>query len=165
MRSVSQKLQTEILFASETLDDWMICQANYLYLENIFKNLEIKSKLPNENTMFETVDKFFVKTMKQLAQNKQVHRIIKPDLHKSFKKHKETLQLINKALENYLELKRKCFPRFYFLSNDDLLDVLANSQDTKVIQKHTKKMFEAVFRLYFKDTDEHGNPLLEDINY
>lgn len=94
-----------------------------------------------------------------------MHRIIRADLHKNFKKHKETLQIINKALEAYLEQKRKLFPRFYFLSNDDLLDILANSQDTLIIQKHTKKMFEAVFRLFFKDTDDDGNPLMEDINY
>ena len=26
-------------------------------------------------------------------------------------------------------------------------------------------MFEAVYKLYFKDTDDNGNPLLDDINY
>ena len=91
LRKASQKLQTEILFASETLDDWMICQNNYIYLENIFKNSEIKGKLPTENAMFDHVDRFFIKTMKTVNSTKQVHKIIKPDLSKQLKKNKESL--------------------------------------------------------------------------
>ena len=37
----------------------------------------------------------------------------------TFKKHKDTLNNVQKALENYLELKRVAFPRFQFLSNDE----------------------------------------------
>jgi dynein heavy chain len=32
-----------------------------------------------------------------------------------------------------METKRKAFPRFYFLSNDELIDILANSQNMDVV--------------------------------
>ncbi len=47
----------------------------------------------------------------------------------AFKGHKDTLNNIQKALENYLEVKKVCFPRFYFLTNDDLLEILAKAND------------------------------------
>lgn len=35
----------------------------------------------------------------------------------------EKLEMIERALEIYLESKRMLFPRFYFISNDDMLEV------------------------------------------
>lgn len=36
----------------------------------------------------------------------------------------EKLEHIERALELYLETKRQLFPRFYFISNDDMLEVI-----------------------------------------
>jgi len=33
-----------------------------------------------------------------------------------------------------MELKRTSFPRFYFLSDDELIDILANSLNYDVVQ-------------------------------
>ena len=54
------------------------------------------------------------------------------------------LEDIQKSLELYLETKRNAFPRFYFISNEDLLEILGQSKNPPAVQPHLKKLFDNV---------------------
>ena len=72
------------------------------------------------------------------------------------------LEQCEKALQDYLETKRIAFPRFYFVSPMDLLDILAKGTNPQLILKHLAKCFDNVHNLKFT-ADDDGAPTKEAI--
>jgi dynein heavy chain, axonemal len=67
----------------------------------------------------------------------------------TFKVANKTLEAISSDLEDFLSMKRMAFPRFYFLSNDELLEILAQTKNVHAVQPHIQKCFDGIKRLEF----------------
>ena len=57
------------------------------------------------------------------------------------------MESVRKALEDFLETKRQIFPRFYFISNDMLLEILGQSKNPQAVQPHLKNCFDNIRQL------------------
>lgn len=55
-----------------------------------------------------------------------------------------------KALNDYLEQKKKVFPRFYFLSNQSLLTILSNGQNPPKVCEFIGDCFDGLKTLRFE---------------
>lgn len=64
------------------------------------------------------------------------------------------LVICEKALAEYLETKRLAFPRFYFVSSADLLDILSNGNQADLVIRHLTKLFDSIAKLKFNETDQ-----------
>eukprot|EP00069_Balaena_mysticetus_P013367 bmy_01484T0 len=64
----------------------------------------------------------------------------------------EGLEKCQKSLNDYLDSKRNAFPRFFFISDDELLSILGNS-DPLCVQEHMIKMYDNIALLRFNDGD------------
>lgn len=57
-------------------------------------------------------------------------------------------------MANFLETKRNDFARFSFLSDDELLEILAKQSDPNMIQGFLKQLFDGLFRLNLSETND-----------
>ncbi|KAJ0412743.1 hypothetical protein ATCC90586_002373 [Pythium insidiosum] len=136
----------------ETLDEWLLVQKNWMYLENIFSAPDIQRQLPDASKIFQHVDGSWKAIMRRTHDNPHVLTAgTFPGIKETLQSHNAHLDKIQKNLEDYLETKRMAFPRFYFLSNDELLEILAQSKNPQAVQPHLRKCFENLVRLDFGD--------------
>jgi len=150
IKSRVDEWQANLDLFGKTLDAWSKCQQTWQYLEPIFGAPDIQRQLPAEAKMFNQVDKTFKDVMRK---TNKIPLAIKagtqPGYFELFQTNNSLLDEIQRALASYLETKRSNFPRFYFLSDEELLEILAQTRNPLAVQPHLRKCFEGINRLEF----------------
>jgi dynein heavy chain len=135
----------------EVFAAWLTLQKKWKYLESIFLDSEdIRLQLPEEAKKFDRVHKLFVKTMMATHDSPNVlPNCTQEGRLEEFKGLTNDFDRIQKSLTDYLDTKRSAFPRFYLISDDELLSILGTSEP-KAVQPHMLKLFDNCKELNFK---------------
>jgi dynein heavy chain len=140
----------KLMTVSNVIEEWIKCQKNWRYLQPIFDSADIMKQLPAETKKFKSVDSQFRNIMTQSKVSPNVLRnCCREGLYDKFIDFNKSLDNVQNGLNDYLETKRLLFPRFFFLSNDELLDILSNSKDIIRAQDYLEKVFENISTLRF----------------
>ena len=127
-------------------DLWIDVQRRWVYLEGIFSSsADLKHLLPNESQKFQSVSSEYLSLMKKVSKSSLVLDVLSiQGVEKLLERLADLLAKLQKALGEYLERERSSCPRFYFVGDDDLLEVIGNTNNIKKLEKHFKKMFAGV---------------------
>jgi dynein heavy chain 2 len=128
-----------------------VIQRKWVYLEPIFG----RGALPQEQPRFKRLDDEFRSIMLGIQRDPKVVGLCSiPGIKDTLDMILDQLERCQKALNNFLEEKRTKFPRFYFLGDDDLLEILGQSKNPNIIQIHLKKLFAGIHKVQFSDNIE-----------
>ncbi|XP_011874224.1 PREDICTED: dynein heavy chain 10, axonemal [Vollenhovia emeryi] len=137
-----QKWERTMHTISEVLEVWVDLQRKWLYLEGIFVGGDIRLQLPDETKRFDDIDQAFQKIMTDTSKRLNVLECCTIYGRKDeFEAMIAALERCQKSLAEYLRNKRIVFPRFNFISDDELLSILG-SGSPMAIQEHVGKMFD-----------------------
>ncbi|KAF4673078.1 Dynein heavy chain 1, axonemal [Perkinsus chesapeaki] len=142
----------KLLYVSECLEAWLKVQRAWMYLQPIFDSPDLMVQLPNEGKKFKSVDNTWRQVMGRVSKdNKVIHACSQDGLLDKWVQAIKDLDWVQKGLEDYLEVKRAAFARFYFLSNDELLEILSQTKDPTRVQPFLCKVFENMSSLTFNE--------------
>ncbi|XP_061640433.1 dynein axonemal heavy chain 1 isoform X3 [Phyllopteryx taeniolatus] len=145
------KWESKLRTTQDVLEEWLLCQGSWLYLEPIFSSDDINEQLPVEGMRYQQMEEIWKRIMKGAFDNPKIIEFCPgPHLLDKLKKCNVLLEQVQKGLSEYLEIKRNAFPRFYFLSDDELLEILSQTKDATAVQPHLRKCFENIARLKFQ---------------
>ncbi|XP_017051507.2 cytoplasmic dynein 2 heavy chain 1 [Drosophila ficusphila] len=137
-------------------------QRRWVYLAPVFGS----GTLQQEQALFKRIDKDFRFVMREIEMDPRVTSLTKINNITTIVNALETqLARCQQNLMSYITDKRNSFPRFYFLGDDDLLELLGQaSKDADVIQRHIRKLFPGCHSLSIRQMANPSPATSSEIN-
>ena len=143
--------QRSLGVVEEVLGEWLGVTKAWASLESIFLgSADIRAQLPDDTKRFEGIDGAFKELMKSAQETPNVvEACTREGRGEALREMTRNLELCQKSLNEYLDTKKKIFPRFYFVSNVALLDILSNGNNPPRVMPYVGDSFDSIADVRF----------------
>ena len=146
--------ETKLSDLDEILNNLNIVQRKWVYLEPYQEQMKFKQPANtggfDYREVFRKIDDDFRMIMKDAIRDNRVVALLRIGSIKSILNTMlDRLERCQKSLNEFLEEKRSSFPRFYFIVDEDLLQILGQATKPAIIQTHLKKLFAGIHTVNF----------------
>lgn len=151
------EIETKLSALNDLFTSLVEAQKLWMYMYEVLgENDSIKSVLQAESIKFNSITANFKTVLDEILKVNAVLDILhQSNCIISLKRITESLNNVGRALNDYLELQRKLFPRFYFVGNDDLLQIIGAGTDLRLLSNLLEKLFSGVSQVEY-----HENTIL-----
>jgi hypothetical protein len=154
-KAAALRWQALLVDAIDLLGVWVDVQRSWIYLEPIFGAHDIQKQMREHGHRFREADRLWRRCMSSAMAAGSVADVAENTGLLLQLQHAWTkLEGIQRDLAKFLDTKRRAFPRLFFLSNDELLELLAETKDPTRVQQYLPKAFDGLHRLCFEETDK-----------
>lgn len=168
VKAEMQLTKVELDLSMEMIEDLKLFQKKWMYLENIINSGEMKKKIPDLSE-FNKTDQEWKNYLTKFKGGKFF--VIKDfgKMREIVLRHTVKLDEIQHLIEDSLKAMREDFERFFFISNDDLLYMLAKCVQTNVnaiedIKPYLGKIFEDINDLKVNSTGTYSKEITHIIS-
>ncbi|KAK2190793.1 hypothetical protein NP493_68g02023 [Ridgeia piscesae] len=149
------KWQKQLQMIEAVMIIWLDVQRQWTELEEIYSTPEVRTVLSHDANMFTSVNRDFGLLMKATEKNPNILQCCqRKNIQAILEKMAATLGHCRKSLLNYLETRRQKYPRFFFLSIDDVLHIICNGYDLSCVNQYISKLYENVGALVHEDIED-----------
>ncbi|XP_043910785.1 dynein beta chain, flagellar outer arm-like [Protopterus annectens] len=149
------KWQRKLQIIETAVSSWLQAQEKWTCLEEVFSGVGIRVAMPKEATVFAEVHYDFSRLMKVTEENPNIlQNCTKRGLQGMLDQMNQRLERCQRALLHHLEKRRLSFPRLFFLSLEDTLNILCYAYDPEILSHYMYKLFEHIGGLEYEQIPE-----------
>lgn len=156
------ELKKKLNDVDTTLNVWGRVQRNWKRLVNIFLlSADIRNKLQDATKLFDQKNAQFREIMQEVVLIPVIIETCTEQKLADLEEIHKAIEECEKKLNEYLEEKKKVFPRFYFVSNQTLIDILSNGNNPiRISKEYLSGLFDGLKELQISEdpSNKLGNP-------
>lgn len=144
----------KLALMNEVLELWIGNQQYWLQLEPLFISDAMRKNLPKEYESFKSHASDLKKATWSANNNpKACYNLLIPNRKEYFETILNGLSVLKKSMKEFIEWRKISFPRFFFLTDAQLMDYFSEVHSESYIDKYFHLLFPGAWKLYLR-TDQ-----------